>query len=538
MMEYREKLHKMGITLTKSGKQTCPKCSHLRKNKEDKCLSVTFDTQGVLYNCHNCDWHGIVLYREKYERIKNYRKPAEPKKADKQQPLYDYFEKRGISKVALAKYQVSLNEKKEIILPYYKDGELVNIKYRTDIATGQKGFRQETDTEKTLFGMDLVRNTGTLIWVEGEMDVLAFAEQGIAAVSVPQGAADKNLDCIENCFGFVEKFKTHIIAVDNDAAGDKLKFNLLDRLGKIKCKVVNWLQYKDANEALLGGESLQKFLNSAEMLAPDGIISFYDRFDEIYKYNYEKDDEYYSTGWSSFDNLVKIRKKRLMIISGYPSRGKSTFVNNLKVNLSIRHNLKHLTASFEDPTEQTYNMWLEMYRQKPIWDIVKDDELFKGYDFVCDHFINFEDERMWSVDEICERAEYAKQKYGIDTLTIDPYNRLNNQYEGREDKYICNILAKLIQLAKKLDILVIFVAHPKKPDGEKMPNMYSISGSADWYNMADYGIIIHRERLENGKLSDLPMVFIEKVKHFSLGNPSGGSLYLQYASKKRILQDV
>ena len=92
-------------------------------------------------------------------------------------------------------------------------------------------------------------------------------------------------------------------------------------------------------------------------------------------------------------------------------------------------------------------------------------------------------------------------------------------------------------LAKRLNILVIFVAHPKKPDGEKMPNMYSISGSGDWYNMADYGIIIHRDRDEKGNLSNTPTIFIEKVKNFFLGSPSGGSITLRYDADRRVLID-
>ena len=100
------------------------------------------------------------------------------------------------------------------------------------------------------------------------------------------------------------------------------------------------------------------------------------------------------------------------------------------------------------------------------------------------------------------------------------------------------LLHKRIGLRQKnFDILVIFVAHPKKPDGEKMPNMYSISGSGDRYNMADYGIIVHCERAADGKLSDRPTVFVEKVKNFSLGNPSGGSVDLYYNKDLRILEN-
>jgi len=536
-MEYREKLTELGITLIKNGKQTCPQCSEQRKNKQDLCLSVTYGDEAVLYKCHNCDWSGAVYYRSNFERVKVYKKPAQPKAADKLDSLYKYFAKRRISELTLKEYEISFNDKKEIIFPYYKNGELVNVKYRTNQGNGQKTFKQEAETEKTLFGMDLVKDTDTLIWVEGEVDVLSLAEYNIRAVSVPQGASENKLECIENCFSFIEQFKTHIIAVDNDAAGDKLKLNLLNRLGKEKCRLVNWKQYKDANEAHVAGEDLKTFIDNAQDIAPDGIINFYDLFDKIYKYNFESDENYYKTGWLKLDNLIKIRTGHLMVVSGYPSRGKSTFVDNLLVNLSKSYGLKHLVASFENPHERYYNTLLEMYERAPIYKLKERDMVFNSFEFIAEHFYPFDIERLWSVDEICERAELAVKKYGIKTLVIDPYNRLNNDFKDREDKYIGSILSKLCMLAKKLDILVIFVAHPKKPDGDKMPNMYSISGSGDWYNMADYGIIVHRERLTDGTLSNTPTIFVQKVKNFALGNPSGGTTELYYSRDLRILEN-
>lgn len=542
-MEYRNKLHELGITLTRSGKQTCPNCSAMRKNKTDKCLSVTYTDDAVLYKCHNnCGFEGVVYYRNKYEQTKKtYKKPLPPKVVTKLEPIYEYFQKRKISKEIVNKYEISYNDKKEIVFPYYKNGELVNVKYRTNLGNGKKTFRQEADTEKTLYGMDLVRDTKTLIWVEGEMDVLALAQVGYMSVSIPQGASENKLECIENCFDFIQKFDTHIIAVDNDSAGDKLKQNLLNRLGREKCKIVNWRQYKDANEALIDGANLKEFIESAEDIAPEGILSFYEAFDEICEYNFQRDEGYYPTGWTKFDRIVKLRTGYMMIVSGYPSRGKSTFVDNLLMILAKRYNMKHLIASFESITATHYNSLFEMFVEEPIYKYLNrnDKDIFgQPFDFIAEHFYRFDIEKLWTVDEICERTELAVKKYGIKTLVIDPYNRLKNDFRDREDKYICSILSKLSMLAKKLDILVIFVAHPKKPDGEKTPNMYSISGSGDWYNMADYGIIIHRERLQDGKLSDLPTIFIEKVKNHFLGSPNGGEVTLRYDKNRRILVDV
>lgn len=540
-MNYRHELQRLGITLESNGKQTCPECSNSRHDKTDKCLSVTYCHDGVLYNCHHCGWHGVVYYNtyKTSDKSKIYVRPSKPEKSNNDLWLYTYFSGRKISANTLKQYDISANENNEIQIPYYKNGELVNIKYRTNLENGKKTFRQEKDAEKTFYGMDLVDKTKALIIVEGEMDVLALAEQGIYSVSVPQGGSDKKLECIENCFDFIEQFDEYIIAVDNDAVGDTLKNNLLLRLNKDKCSIVNWGKYKDANEALIAGEKLQDFIDNASLINPDGVVSYIDKFDSIYKSIFEEDKEFYSTGWQKLDKLIKIRLGYLMVVTGYPSRGKSTFVNNLLINLTKQYCFKHLIASFESTPESSYIELLEMYKQKPL-SILKlnREEVFDDFETISEHFIRLDTGRQWTIDEIVEKTEMMVKRHGIKTLIIDPYNRLKNEFKDREDKYIGQILSKLCMLCKKLGILIVFVAHPKKPDGEELPNMYAISGSGDWYNMADYGIIVHRELDENtNELKNEPIISVAKIKNFSLGNPSGGVVTLKYNKDRRILEE-
>src|SRR5206468_8203263 len=40
----------------------CPECSHLRRKKHQKCLSVLIDGKGVRWNCHHCQWIGWEFY--------------------------------------------------------------------------------------------------------------------------------------------------------------------------------------------------------------------------------------------------------------------------------------------------------------------------------------------------------------------------------------------------------------------------------------------------------------------------------------------
>lgn len=548
-IEFYDRLNKLGIILQKSGKQTCPQCSANRTNKTDKCLTVSYEHDAVLYYCHHCGWTGSVFYEENRHQ-KQYNKPSNFKSKEDKSYLIEYFKKRGISENTLKLYNIGLGEKNEIIFPYYKNGILVNLKTRINLDNGKKTFIQTKDAEKTFFGMDLVKQEKNLIIVEGEIDVLSLAEQNIYAVSVPQGGGDSKLECLSNCSNeFLQSFENYIIAVDNDNVGNCLKENLINRFPKDKCKIVSWGQYKDANEALVAGENLCKYIDNAKYLNTDGICSFSDSitWDKVYMELFSDDDDFYKTGWHKFDELVKIRTGYLMVVTGYPSRGKSTFVDNLLINLAKRYpdKMKHLVATFENTPGNYYKSLYEMYVQQPLWRIKQDlkesafEEILcsKSYEFLSEHFLFFENDRIWNIDEICKRTEVEVMKHGIKTLVIDPYNRLQNDYKEREDKYIGSILAKLCMLAKRLNILIIFVAHPKKPDGETRPDMYSISGSGDWYNMADYGIIVHRNRGSDGALENTPKIIVGKVKNFSLGNPSGGEIMLYYNTNKRILED-
>lgn len=37
-------------------KTLCPRCSATRKNKRDRCLSVTITGAGAVVHCHHCSW--------------------------------------------------------------------------------------------------------------------------------------------------------------------------------------------------------------------------------------------------------------------------------------------------------------------------------------------------------------------------------------------------------------------------------------------------------------------------------------------------
>ncbi len=186
--------NKYGIDVSKvrGGKSLCPKCSHTRKHKNDLCLSV--DVDSGLFNCHNpgCEFKGCAV---DFKPKREYLKPA-PRLQKLSTQWVEYFEKRGISNNTLLRFKIT-EAKDRVCFNYFRNDELVNIKYRSL----DKQFALSKDAELIFYNLDAIKGESECIIVEGEIDCLTLHECGIYnVVSVPNGASKGNqkLEYLEN----------------------------------------------------------------------------------------------------------------------------------------------------------------------------------------------------------------------------------------------------------------------------------------------------------------------------------------------------
>jgi twinkle protein len=95
-----------------------------------------------------------------------------------------------------------------------------------------------------------------------------------------------------------------------------------------------------------------------------------------------------------------------------------------------------------------------------------------------------------------------------------------------ETEYIGQSLSKIKRFAAQRGVHVWVVAHPAKIHGEAgratpVPSLYDISGSANWANKSDLGIVVYRN--EETTNSD---IHIKKCRFKSIG--SKGVVSLRY----------
>lgn len=522
-----------GIEVDGTGevKAICPKCSHTRKKRTQKCLNVNTDT-GV-WHCWHCEWAGKA-------RDTDYRPIRQPKAYTKPAALpmglnaaaRDWLEKRGITPDVLMRNRVTVAsvfmpqvgaEVNAIAFPYLRGGEAINCKYRDK----DKNFRMVAGAERLLYGYDDIGET-TLI-VEGEMDKLACEVAGFPnAVSVPDGAPAANTKNIESKFDYLnddrlQEVAQWIVAVDNDAPGQRLQDELVRRFGPEKCKLVTWPEgCKDANDVLIqhGPKTLRECVEAAQPVPIVGVFeadSFADEFLRMYDTGMPKG---LSTGWECVDRNWRIQPGQLVVVTGIPGHGKSEWVDALCVNLAQDHGWQSAVFSPENYPVRLHMMKLaEKYIGKPYnpgpTPRMTKGEASKAVDWLQGHF-------HWlmpthaSLDEILAKAKALVLTKGIRVLVIDPWNEVEHErpHGMTEAEYVGRGLMQLRKFARTHDVLVIVVAHPRllEKDGKgkyPVPTPYDISGGAMWRNKADNCLTVYADPLDP---TGAVQIHVQKVK--------------------------
>ena len=536
-----KKLEEFGIANDGKIKQFCPKCHSERTNKRDKSLFVKW--KKFYARCYHCDAYFYFGKAEKPEQASQ-PQPEKPKtqgytkpgRLTNEEPLDEnmrkWFEGRGIPvEVAEAEGIVKACRKmpqtgqleKCIVFPYTVEGELVNRKYRD----GAKNFMLVKDARLVPWRIDHIQDTPECIITEGEMDALSFLVAGRDdVISVPNGA-QKNLNWLEDFIETHMENKSRIyIASDTDKKGLELREELVRRFGEEKCRIVTYGDgCKDANELLMqsGAEALQKAIAEAQEVPLEGVFTASDVRDElkeVFEHGLQKGAVF---GMGDLDNLLSVEVGRLMIVTGIPGHGKSEMLDEMAIHLSLNYDWRCAWFSPENfPVTLHYPKLIEkLIGKKFKKGLMSEMDFNAAVDYLSQNFFDILPEEGYRVDTILERAEALVRRKGIRVFILDPYNCLEHFIpQGQsETQYISEFLEKLRSFAHRRQVLVILAAHPikmkKDPASGKypVPGLYDISGSAAFYNKADFGIAIERDRQR-----DITRVHVHKVKFRHLGD--------------------
>lgn len=529
-------------------KTICNQCLPTRHNKRDRSLRVNIDTGHC--HCYHC---GADFYvpDDTEEREKAERQAARKRRAAAvvpqhfQRPVFDaskttlsdaterwLVETRCIPQSVIAELRITEQEEfmpqfgaKErcVCFNYFEGGQLVNTKFRS----GKKHFKMVQGAELIPYNIDSLIGQTSCIIHEGELDAASSIAAGFKGViSVPAGA-NSNLSWLDRFMEtHFEDLEEIIIAVDTDSAGIRLRDELVNRLGAERCRVVAYgPDCKDANEHLVkyGLESLRIAIEQAVEVPLEGIFTAADLHGDLRVLFDNGFGPGAETGWEEMDKICTYERRRNIIVTGTPGAGKSEWVDELVLRLCLRHQWKigffspenipivyHLRKLIEKLTGHRFQNGCGM----------TEGLLARSEEFLAENVSHISLKGNATPDRVLAKARELVVRRGCRIFVFDPLNRFDHEpAPGQtETQYISNLLNKFTEFATQYNCLLILVAHPRKmnrnPTTGATPRveMYDINGSADFYNKADYGIVVERDK-EIG----ITRVYVDKVKFKHLG---------------------
>jgi twinkle protein len=536
--------HEYIIDVKRSGENSmpCPECSKDRKKQNAKPFS--WDADKGIGNCLHCGAKfGRKLegpYVKSVAAQQSYVRPEWRNVTELEDDVLKFFTERGISQRVVNQVKISQNrtffpqlekEAKCIEFNYFRDAELINVKYRGP----KKSFKLFKDAELIFYNLDSMRGMDYVIITEGEMDALSYIEMGFdSVISVPNGAtksSQQRLQYLDNCIDLFEEVQTIYLATDDDEAGRVLQEELARRLGKFRCRKVSFFGHKDANELLMTDKlSITDTITNAEPYPIEGILTVDDLADDIWRLKREGLKPGCGISINSFNELLTFEPGYLTVVTGIPNHGKSEFLDQIMVDLSVMHNWRFGIFSPENYPIQLHFSKIAAKLLGESFNTIEDFQVVQAMDYYRNNFLHIVPKEDNSVESIVEHATQLVKRYGINGLVIDAWNKLEHDYSSNETVYISKQLDVIINFAQKYGVHIFVVAHPTKMQRDKqtgaymVPTIYDMAGSAHFYNKSHNGISVYRHFHEDG--TSTPEVFVQKVKFKHWGRQ--GNVMLQY----------
>ncbi len=206
---------------------------------------------------------------------------------------------------------------------------------------------------------------------------------------------------------------------------------------------------------------------------------------------------------------MKIVLGSLTVFSGYANMGKSTVLNTILAE-AISRGVNVCIASFETAPKPILRNELaraligcsfDDFMQHP-----RRQEAYKHLEDAVTIISNsLDDDQEITLENYLELCRIAVIRDGAKIIVLDPWNEIEHKRnrDETETDYIGRAIRAIKKFARRYNVAFWVVAHPSKPmrlkDGTvPIPSLYDISGSANWSNKADYGLIYHRpDRSEN-----------------------------------------
>ena len=544
----------------------CPYCRNTTNKKEKFAMNIHTGAFNCLRASCGAKGNMLTLARdfgfslgrdvdEYYNRTRRFRNIRRfPLPAVKPEAVR-YLEGRGISQRITEKYKVTVSKDDPnilIFLFYDERKQLQFIKYRKTNFDPERDNNKEwcmADCKPILFGMDQcdVDNSGMLVMTEGQIDSLSVAEAfggDINVVSVPNGKS--GFTWVPYCWDFLCRFKTLVIFGDYERDEITLLEEMRKRFpGTVKhVREEDYKDCKDANDILrkYGKEAVRTAVERAVITQSPKIVDLAE-----VKRKDLADMEKVETGIPQIDRMIGgMYLGQLVLLTGERGLGKSTVGSQLCIK-AIDQGFKVFAYSGE-LNDWMFQDWVDRQCAGPdninvkvsenefkvysVNDVVRQaiHDWYHGSFFLYDNQIIDGDEDQ-SLFHMIENAigQYDCKVIFLDNLMTALDDDMSYDLYRQQGTF-CR---KLSELARRLNVLIILVAHPRKGNAKTEFRNDDVAGSGNITNLADLVLRYTRPDPEEGaeyvRLMQVTKNRLTGSVHFG-GN--GVGLYFDEKSKR------
>ena len=432
-------------------------------------------------------------------------KPFKFKKPDQKKQLtlspssdvYCYLtDQRKLLPEILAAFKV-VQEGRTIVFPYIRSDEIFQIKYiKLDRdENGKKVAWTEKDCAPCLFGWSLIpSNARSVVICEGEIDAMSLYQYGLPALSVPFGAGKGGKHkWLEYEFERLSIFDEIFLCFDQDSAGKDAISELIERLGRHRCRIV-LLPHKDPNACLQAGvtrEQMHDAFKSAQTRDPEELRQASTLVEKVINEFYPVEGTIlgYVPPWEKAWDKIVFRPSELSIWSGINGHGKSQLLGQVMLHL-MKQNARICVASLELKPQK---LLMRLTRQaggvaEPAIDYIR--VIHQWYE---DKLWLFDLVGTAKADRLLEVFLYARQRYGIDVFVIDSFLKL----DIAEDDFKAqkSFIEKLCDFKNEHNCQIHLVVHPRKASDESQaPGKLDNKGTGAISDLADNCFAIWRNK--------------------------------------------
>lgn len=405
---------------------------------------------------------------------------------------------RGFSDETIKSFNLGYDSKRNAIsIPIFKNGELVNIKYRNlnPEEHGGAKYKSTYGAENWVFndsGLSVGKEKGRVLIVEGEFDCISAVQRGLKNVISPSLGKESYGVWIETLDNIPEVY----IAYDNDKPGKDGAKKLAERIGIEKCKEITYPDdVKDTNEFFTKytTDDFKKIIKEATPFYNYDFVNVSSLLDSMR-------DSVEETIKSELVPQVNIGKDWLIIISGPSNAGKTSYCMNIASELSEKK-VPVLILPFERGIETVgkrflqvrYNMTEADFVSVPEadWKDMKNDSANLPVYF-----------SRPNREELFDTIKRSKRIFGTEIVIIDHLDYMVRGHQNKNDE-MAKVLQDFKEFAMDNKVILLVVHHLKKlgaadPSdpfaGKRTPTLEDLKGSSNLYQDPECVVMLYVEK--------------------------------------------